>query len=190
MAAGDEKANIFRLRILLGRCNFPQVSHRLGFCSGGFLSYHPATVVRIAGFMDTLSRVERSKRMALVRGKDTKPELLVRKIVRSCGYRFRLNVSNLPGKPDIVFPNRRKAIFVHGCFWHRHPGCDLARLPKSRRQFWVPKLQGNRRRDVRNIEQLRREKWKVCVVWECQLRKITSIEKKIRKFLEKNDAKR
>jgi len=140
--------------------------------------------------MDTLSRVERSKRMALIGGKDTKPELLVRKIVRSFGYQFRLNVSNLPGKPDIVFPNRRKVIFVHGCFWHRHPGCDLARLPKSKRQFWVPKLQENRRRDLRNIAKLRREKWGVCVVWECQLGKTASIGKRIRNFLEKNDAKR
>jgi DNA mismatch endonuclease (patch repair protein) len=108
--------------------------------------------------MDTLTRAERSKRMALVRGKDTKPELLVRKIAKACGYRFRLHVSGLPGKPDIVFTKRRKVIFIHGCFWHRHPapGCALARLPKSKLDFWLPKLTENRRRDLRNISNPRR----------------------------------
>lgn len=98
--------------------------------------------------MDTLTRAERSKRMALVRGKDTKPELLVRKIASLCGYRFRLHASDLPGKPDIVFTRRRKVIFIHGCFWHRHPGCALAQLPKSKLDFWVPKLTENRCRGL------------------------------------------
>src|SRR5262245_45131517 len=121
--------------------------------------------------MDTLSTLERSKRMALVRSKDTKPELVVRKIAKSCGRRFHLHVPDLPGKPDIVFPKAKKVIFVHGCFWHRHPGCELARLPKSKLQFWVPKLTENRRRDLRNIARLRRRDWRVAVVWECQLRR-------------------
>src|SRR5260370_40287682 len=90
--------------------------------------------------MDTLPQSERSKRMALVRSKNTKPELQVRRIARSCGYKFRLNVTSLPGKPDLVFPKLRKVIFVHGCYWHRHPGCPLARLPKSKLGFWLPKL--------------------------------------------------
>jgi DNA mismatch endonuclease, patch repair protein len=140
--------------------------------------------------MDTLTRIERSKRMALIRSKDTKPELLVREIARSCGYRFRLHVSDLPGKPDIVFPKRKKVIFIHGCFWHRHPGCALARLPKSKLDFWVPKLTKNRRRDLRNIAKLRRDNWRVAVVWECQLKKPDSLEKRIKKFLEQTDAKR
>ena len=144
---------------------------------------------RLARSMDTLTRIERSKRMALIRSKNTKPELLVRRIAHSCGYRFRLHVSDLPGKPDLVFPRHRKVIFVHGCFWHRHPGCALARLPKSKLRFWVPKLTENRRRDLRNIARLRRDKWKVIVVWECQLKNPISLEKRIKKFLERNDAK-
>jgi DNA mismatch endonuclease (patch repair protein) len=141
--------------------------------------------------MDTLTRTERSERMALIRGKNTKPELLVRKIARSCGYKFRLHVPNLPGKPDIVFPKQRKVIFVHGCFWHRHPasGCALARLPKSKLRFWLPKLSSNRRRDLRNIAHLRRAKWRVSVIWECQLTNPLSVEKKIKRFLERNNAK-
>jgi DNA mismatch endonuclease (patch repair protein) len=95
--------------------------------------------------MDTLSRKERSRRMSLIRNRDTKPELLVRRMVHRAGYRYRLHGSCLPGKPDLVFPSRRKVIFVHGCFWHRHPKCTLARLPKSRLGFWLPKLTENRR---------------------------------------------
>jgi DNA mismatch endonuclease (patch repair protein) len=140
--------------------------------------------------MDTLTRVERSKRMALIRGKNTKPELLVRKIARSLGYKFRLHVSDLPGKPDLVFPKLGKVIFVHGCYWHRHPGCSLARWPKSKLRFWVPKLNGNRRRDLRNIARLRRESWSVSVVWECQLKNRTLLVNRIKRFLGGNDAKR
>src|SRR6267378_7844160 len=128
--------------------------------------------------MDTLTRSERSKRMALVRSKNTKPELQVRRIARSCGYKFRLNVTSLPGKPDLVFPKLRKVIFVHGCFWHRHPGCSLARLPKSKLGFWLPKLTNNRQRDVRNIARLRRAGWKVKVIWECETKSADRIEKK------------
>ena len=140
--------------------------------------------------MDTLTRTERSKRMALIRSKDTKPELLVRRIARSFGYKFRKHVSKLPSKPDLVFPRLRKVIFVHGCYWHRHPGCELARLPKSKRRFWVPKLTENRRRDLRNIARLRRNKWGVSVIWECQLKNPASLARRVKKFLEKNDAKR
>jgi DNA mismatch endonuclease, patch repair protein len=140
--------------------------------------------------MDTLTRTERSKRMALIRGKNTKPELLVRKIARSCGYNFRLHVSSLPGKPDLVFPRLRKVIFVHGCYWHRHPGCSLARLPKSKLRFWVPKLSENRRRDLRNIAKLRRQNWSVSVIWECRLKNKIALAERIVKFLEKRRAKR
>ena len=102
--------------------------------------------------MDTLSKAQRSERMSRVRGKDTKPELLVRRLVHGMGYRYRLHRRDLPGTPDLVFPGRRKVIFVHGCFWHRHPdpACKLARLPKSRTDFWLPKLEGNRARDIEN----------------------------------------
>lgn len=141
--------------------------------------------------MDTLTRTERSKRMALIRSKDTRPELLVRKIARSFGYKFRLHVSGLPGKPDLVFPRLRKVVFVHGCFWHRHPSsrCVLARLPKSKLHFWMPKLTENRRRDVRTIARLRHNKWRVCVVWECQLKDRATLEKRLKRFLRRRNAK-
>jgi len=100
--------------------------------------------------MDTLTPAERSTRMALVRAKDTKPELLVRRLVHGMGYRYRLHRRDLPGKPDLVFPSRGKVIFVHGCFWHRHARCALARLPKSRGDFWLPKLTANAQCDSRN----------------------------------------
>lgn len=140
--------------------------------------------------MDTLTRTERSHRMALIRGKDTKPELLVRKIARSLGHKFRLHAADLPGKPDIVFPRLRKVIFVHGCYWHRHPhrNCPLARLPKSKLRFWIPKLTENRRRDVRNVAKLRRQQWGVCVVWECQLKNTVSLARRIERFLEGSNA--
>lgn len=142
--------------------------------------------------MDTLTRSQRSKRMALIRGRDTKPELLVRKIVHSCGYKFRLHVSDLPGKPDLVLSRQRKVVFIHGCFWHRHPNrrCALSRLPKSKLGFWLPKLTENRRRDLRNIARLRRNKWGVCVIWECQLQNLDGLRKRLRRFLKRNDAKR
>jgi len=119
--------------------------------------------------MDTLSRTERSERMARIRGRDTKPELAVRRLLHRCGFRYRLHRATLPGKPDLVFPSRQKVIFVHGCFWHRHPGCPLARLPRSRLEFWLPKLKDNRLRDLKNIRRLRKLGWKTHVVWECQL---------------------
>lgn len=154
--------------------------------------YHPSGLRDRERLMDTLTPVERSRRMALIRGKHTKPELLVRRIARSLGHKFRLHDADLPGKPDLVFPELRKVIFVHGCYWHRHGrrGCPFARLPKSRLRFWVPKLMENRKRDLRNISRLRREKWGVCVVWECQLRNRALLASRIERFLEKKNAKR
>lgn len=139
---------------------------------------------------DTLSKLQRSERMGLIRGKDTKPELLVRSITHRLGFRYRLHVSSLPGKPDLVFPKRHKVIFVHGCYWHRHPGCALARLPKSRLDFWTPKLTQNRERDLKNISRLRRARWSVCVVWECEIQRTERLKRKIRKFLGGNDEER
>src|SRR5690349_18847706 len=109
--------------------------------------------------MDTLSQAERSERMARVRAKDSRPELTVRRLVHGMGYRYRLHDPRLPGKPDLVFRSRRRVIFVHGCFWHRHadPACRLARLPKSRLEFWLPKLEANRTRDRINQEKLESE---------------------------------
>jgi DNA mismatch endonuclease (patch repair protein) len=113
---------------------------------------------------------ERSAQMARVRRRDTKPEMRVRSALHATGLRFRLQAKKLPGRPDLVFPSRRIAVFVHGCFWHRHPDpdCKLARLPKSRLDFWLPKLEGNRARDERVRAQLEGLGWTVIEVWECQ----------------------
>ena len=134
--------------------------------------------------MDTLSPQERSQRMGLVRSKDTKPEITIRKLIYSLGYRYRLHVRRLPGNPDIVFFSRRSVVFVHGCFWHRHPGCKNARLPKSRQDFWKPKLDANRERDLRHQRELRRLGWEYLVIWECEVRDLASIEARIVRFLE------
>lgn len=113
----------------------------------------------------------RSAQMSLVRARDTKPEMVVRRTLHRAGLRYRLHSKELPGKPDLVFPSRRIALFVHGCFWHRHPdpSCRMARLPKTRREFWLPKLEGNRRRDLKNLLQLRQMGWQPMVIWECQI---------------------
>ena len=133
--------------------------------------------------MDTLSPQERSERMGRVLSKHTMPELIVRSVTYGLGYRYRLHARNLPGKPDLVFPSRRKAIFVHGCFWHRHEGCPLARLPKSKLEFWVPKLEGNRKRDLQKQAALREAGWEFITIWECQLRNRNRIASVVREFL-------
>ncbi|MEN6602306.1 MAG: DNA mismatch endonuclease Vsr [Bryobacteraceae bacterium] len=138
--------------------------------------------------MDTLSPAERSERMSRVRSKDTRPEMVVRKLVHSMGYRYRLHVSELPGKPDLAFPSRHRVIFVHGCFWHRHgTRCALTRLPKSRLTFWRPKLEKNHDRDDLNRRRLRAAGWKVLTVWECQLRDIGRLQARICNFLESSE---
>ncbi|MBN9680923.1 MULTISPECIES: very short patch repair endonuclease [unclassified Corallococcus] len=121
--------------------------------------------------MDTLTPQERSERMSRVKGRNTKPELVVRRLVTALGHRYRLHYGKVPGKPDLAFPGRRKAIFVHGCFWHRHPDptCPLARLPKSRLDFWLPKLESNRERDLAKRAQLEALGWSVLEIWECEL---------------------
>ncbi len=133
--------------------------------------------------MDTLNPRQRSIRMALVRGKDTKPELLVRRLVHSLGYRYRLHSRDLPGTPDLVFPARSKVILVHGCFWHRHKACALARLPKSRGEFWLSKLESNVQRDSRNMRALRGLGWGVLTIWECQLRDTARLASRIGRYL-------
>jgi DNA mismatch endonuclease (patch repair protein) len=132
---------------------------------------------------DTLSPNERSERMGRVRSKDTKPELFVRGLLSSLGYRYRLHLRSVPGNPDIVFPRRKKAIFVHGCYWHRHKNCPNCRLPKSKLEFWRPKLEGNRKRDMKKQRELRKAGWQFFVVWECQL-KDSHLIARLRSFLE------
>lgn len=114
---------------------------------------------------------KRSEQMRLVRARDTKPELIVRRALHAAGLRFRLHAKDLPGKPDIILRRRRTVIFVHGCFWHRHPDpdCRRARLPKTRREFWESKLNGNRSRDETVRARLEKKGWRVIEIWECQL---------------------
>ena len=135
---------------------------------------------------DTLTPSERSARMARIKGRDSHPEMIVRRVVSGLGYRYRLHRGDLPGRPDFAFVGRRKVIFVHGCFWHRHEadsGCKLARLPKSRLDFWLPKLEGNRVRDMRDQERLRSMGWDFLVIWECQLGDLAPLAERIRAFL-------
>jgi DNA mismatch endonuclease (patch repair protein) len=135
--------------------------------------------------MDTLTPAQRSERMSRVRSKDTKPEMLVRSLVHRMGYRYRLHDRNLPGNPDLVFPSRGKIIFVHGCFWHRHgTGCEYTRWPKSKLDFWRPKLEENHRRDRIVRRKLRKLGWRVEIVWECQLKSREALAARLRAFLE------
>jgi DNA mismatch endonuclease, patch repair protein len=140
-------------------------------------------VRNIAKYDDAPISAQRSRNMARVRGKDTKPEMYVRKLVHALGFRFRLHRRDLPGCPDLVFPSRRKVIFVHGCFWHQHGGCPKAALPKTRRQFWRTKLAGNAMRDRRDIKQLKAMGWSVLIVWECELKDFTSVARRLRPYL-------
>jgi DNA mismatch endonuclease (patch repair protein) len=142
--------------------------------------------------IDSLTKPQRSERMSRIKSKSTGPELLVRKLVFALGYRFRLHGQKLPGRPDLVFPGRRAVIFVHGCFFHRHadPGCKLARLPKSRLDFWIPKLEGNRKRDERQLEELAEMGWRALVLWECELPDRMLLIRRITEFLGSPNAQR
>ena len=135
---------------------------------------------------DKLSKEERSIHMGRIRGTDTKAELTVRRLVHRMGYRYRLHRRDLPGTPDIVLPGRKKVIFVNGCFWHQHPdsNCKLARMPKSRLEYWKPKLAGNRSRDQINRDRLRKLGWGVFIIWECEIAHIEDVEERVHDFLE------
>ncbi|AXK38511.1 very short patch repair endonuclease [Crenobacter cavernae] len=133
--------------------------------------------------VDTVTKETRSRIMARVRNKDTGPEMIVRRLVFSMRFRYRLHVGRLPGRPDLVFPGRRKVIFIHGCFWHRHEGCAQARIPKSRVEFWTAKLTANSDRDKRNIAALQELGWEVLVLWECELADSARLRQRISDFL-------
>ena len=124
-----------------------------------------------------------TERMRRIRKTDTKPEMIVRRMVHAMGYRYRLHGARLPGKPDIVLPRHHRVIFVHGCFWHRHHCPDGRKLPRSKPEYWGPKLERNRRRDVANVEQLRAMGWNVLVVWECETREKQDLVKNLTRFL-------
>ncbi|MFF7710746.1 DNA mismatch endonuclease Vsr [Pseudomonas sp. NPDC007930] len=120
--------------------------------------------------MDVVDPLTRSRMMSGIRGKNTRPELMVRRFLHAHGYRFRVHRKDLPGNPDLVFPKLKVCIFVHGCFWHRHPGCRYATNPKTRPEFWNDKFQKNVARDLTNTGSLEAAGWRVIIVWECQLK--------------------
>lgn len=119
---------------------------------------------------DSLTPEQRSRNMASISGKNTKPELTVRKFLFSNGFRYRLHRKDLPGNPDVVLPGHRTAIFINGCYWHRHPGCKLAYSPKSNVEFWEEKFRGNVERDHRNYAKLCETGWNVLIIWECEVK--------------------
>ena len=134
--------------------------------------------------VDVLTREQRSYNMSRIRGKDTKPEMVVRRLVHSLGYRYRLHVRSLPGCPDLVLARHQKIIFVHGCFWHMHR-CRYGRVkPQTNKKFWEDKRKGNVERHRKKVRALKRLGWKVLVVWECWTRDAVALEKRLKAFLE------
>lgn len=133
---------------------------------------------------DIVDKATRSRMMSRIKGKDTKPELVLRKAMHALGLRYRLHRKDMPGKPDIVFPRRKAAIFVHGCFWHRHEGCHFATTPATRPDFWNDKFASNIERDRRNVGQLLDDGWRVATVWECSLRKTEGPDAAARRIAE------
>src|SRR5271157_5540149 len=132
---------------------------------------------------DRVSKEQRSANMRAVRSRNTQPEVRVRQIAYALGYRFRLHFRKLPGTPDLAFPGRRKAVFVHGCFWHRHKGCRRASIPKSNRAFWRAKLARNASRDAEELAAIRKQGWRALVVWECEVKNEPRLAARLRRFL-------
>lgn len=132
---------------------------------------------------DKLTPERRSANMARIRSKNTSPEMIIRRLVYQMGFRYRLHVARLPGKPDLVFFRLKKIIDVRGCFWHQHRGCIDSHIPKSRREYWYPKLKKNKERDKRNEANLRAEGWNVLTLWECELKDVEPLTRRITTFL-------
>jgi DNA mismatch endonuclease (patch repair protein) len=132
---------------------------------------------------DHVDPATRSRIMAAVHSENTTPELAIRKLVFAMGYRYRLHVAGLPGRPDLVFPGRRKILFVNGCYWHRHRNCRYATTPKTNVEFWLSKFEANLRRDRANLKALRSLGWQVLTIWQCQLKNPDKLGKKIDAFL-------
>ena len=141
--------------------------------------------------MDTHSKAQRSFNMSRIKSRDTTPEMIVRRLLFSMGYRYRVNAKKLPGKPDIVFTRKRKAIFVHGCFWHRHSGCRYTTMPKTNTDFWKNKFERTQERDKENCQSLKAISWDYLIIWECAVKEIktSSLEKQLYEFLDGNSSK-
>ena len=137
--------------------------------------------------MDVFTKEKRSKIMSKIKGKDTKPEKVVRSLLHQMGYRFRLHRKDLPGNPDIVLPKHKKVIFVHGCFWHGHDGCPRAKRPSTNKKFWNEKLTKNIVRDKKNQEKLNQEGWTSLVIWQCQIKESRELKQILADFLAAED---
>lgn len=133
--------------------------------------------------VDRLTAQERSAFMARIRSRDTRPELVVRRLLHETGYRYHLHHKPLAGRPDLAFTKRRKAVFVHGCFWHGHEGCALAHIPKTRSDYWREKFERNRARDARNLAKLDADGWDALVVWECEVADPPALAARLMAFL-------
>ena len=134
--------------------------------------------------VDTVSPEVRSRIMARVKSKGMKPEMAVRRLLHGLGYRYRLHRPDLPGRPDLAFPSRRKVVFVNGCFWHNHAGCPRVRIPATNREYWVAKLERNSARDERNLALLAEQGWAAMTVWECELRDMPTAAERMTEFLD------
>ena len=132
---------------------------------------------------DVVTPEQRSRNMSKIKGKNTKPEMIVRSACHELGLRYRLHRKDLPGTPDLVFPKYRLCLFVHGCFWHRHPGCKYAYTPKSRLHFWLPKLAKNVERDINAQRALEVSGWRVSIIWECQTKNTDTLRTEIQKMI-------
>ena len=132
---------------------------------------------------DKLTPERRSENMRRIRAKHTSPEIVVRRLIHKMGYRYRLHSPKLPGKPDLVFQRLKKIIEVKGCFWHQHEGCIDSHIPKTRREYWRPKLKRNRKRDEENGRKLKTLGWQVFELWECELRDLKRVSKRLERFL-------
>ncbi len=140
--------------------------------------------------MDQLSKKKRSWNMSRIKGKNTKPELIVRSFLHNAGFRYRVHRKDLPGKPDIVISKFRTVIFVNGCFWHRHPGCKMAYTPKSNVNFWKEKFEKTIERDKMAIEALEANDWKIITVWECQCKKEETLVNALKPLMNQRDKER
>jgi len=132
---------------------------------------------------DRFDQKKRSEIMSRIRGKDTKPEKLVRSLLHRMGYRFRLHVDSLPGKPDIVLPRHKKVIFVNGCFWHGHKNCKRASRPQSNAEFWAQKIESSISRDRKNRKKLQLRGWDVLIIWQCQTKDLTVLKNRLAEFM-------
>lgn len=133
--------------------------------------------------MDRMTPEKRSALMSRIRRSDTKPELIVRQLLHARGYRFRVQLKGVPGRPDVAFPARRKAILVHGCFWHQHEGCRLSRAPATRSEFWREKFARNKERDTRLLAEATQMGWETLVIWECETRDIPTLACRLEQFI-------